>query len=76
VVHAANGPRVQVVVDGTVQTRAVRTGLSADGFVEIVEGLRSGEEVVARAGSFLREGDVVRPVPAQASKTAGNERVR
>ena len=41
-----------------------------------LEGLRSGEEVVARAGSFLRDGDTVRPVPAEKPKTAGNDRVR
>jgi RND family efflux transporter MFP subunit len=76
VVYAAAGPRVQVVVDGKIETRDVRTGLSADGFAEIVEGLRAGEDVVARAGSFLREGDIVRPIPAQAPKTAGNDRVR
>jgi HlyD family secretion protein len=76
VVYASGGPRVQVVADGKVETREVRTGLSADGFVEIVDGLRLGEEVVARAGSFLRDGDIVRPVPAQAPKTAGNDRVR
>jgi len=76
VVYAAGGPRVQVVVDGKVETRAVRPGLSADGFVEVLEGLRSGEEVVARAGSFLRDGDTVRPVAAEKPKTADNDRVR
>jgi HlyD family secretion protein len=75
-VYAAGGPRVQVVLDGKVETRPVRPGLSADGFVEILEGLRNGEEVVARAGSFLRDGDTVRPVLAEKPKTAGNDRVR
>jgi HlyD family secretion protein len=75
-VYAAGGPRVQVVLDGKVETRAVRPGLSADGFVEVLDGLRNGEEVVARAGSFLRDGDIVRPVLAEKPKTAGNDRVR
>jgi RND family efflux transporter MFP subunit len=55
---------VLVVSDGTVQTREVRTGLGDDDDIEITEGLSEGESVVARAGSFLREGDRVRPVPA------------
>jgi HlyD family secretion protein len=49
--------------------------LSAEGFVEVVEGLTAGEFVVARAGSFLRNGDMVRPVPAQdvQNRTASSE---
>ena len=54
------GAKLLVVVDGRVVERRVRTGLTADGFVEIPEGLRAGELVVARAGSFLRDGDAVR----------------
>jgi hypothetical protein len=30
--------------------------------VEVTEGLSEGDVVVARAGSFLRDGDPVRPV--------------
>ena len=59
------------VVDDKVEARRVRTGLSAEGFVEIAEGLAAGESVVARAGSFLREGDVVRPVVADAAPRQG-----
>jgi hypothetical protein len=36
------------------------------GQVEIREGLSEGDIVVARAGSLLREGDPVRPMPASA----------
>src|SRR5207244_4369862 len=60
VVHANDGPRLQVVTDNKVETRRVRVGLSADGFVEIADGLKAGDAVVARAGSFLRDGDLVR----------------
>ncbi|GAB4069100.1 efflux RND transporter periplasmic adaptor subunit [Ancylobacter sonchi] len=53
-----------LVVDGdTVHHRAVKTGLMGDGFVEITEGMTNGENVVARAGGFLRDGDRVSPVP-------------
>lgn len=55
---------VLVVRDGKVASRPVKTGITADGYVELVEGLAEGEQVVARAGSFLRDGDAVTPVAA------------
>ena len=71
IVYDAEGSTVLAVVDDKVEARRVRAGLSAEGFVEIVEGLAAGESVVARAGSFLREGDVVRPVVADAAPRQG-----
>lgn len=53
------GASVQVLNQGQVRTRLVRLGLIGDGFIEVVSGLRDGEQVVARAGSFLRDGDKV-----------------
>jgi HlyD family secretion protein len=55
-------PSVQVVKDGVVETRPVVTGLRAEGRVEIREGLKEGEQVVAVSGSFVRHGDRVTPV--------------
>lgn len=63
-----DGTFVQVVVNDTVQQRAVKTGLQGDGVIEIVEGLKDGEIVVARAGGFLRDGDKVTPVPLDVAK--------
>ena len=54
---------VLVVTDDKVEAREVRTGLSDEDDIEIRSGLSEGERVVARAGSFLRDGDRVRPVP-------------
>jgi HlyD family secretion protein len=59
-----------VVSDGRAQTREVRTGLGDDDDIEITEGLAEGESVVARAGSFLRGGDRVRPVLTTRPQTA------
>ncbi|QIB34098.1 efflux RND transporter periplasmic adaptor subunit [Ancylobacter pratisalsi] len=59
----ADGTYVLVVKDDTVHQRAVVTGLRGEGFIEIAKGLAEGEEVVARAGGFLRDGDRVTPVP-------------
>jgi HlyD family secretion protein len=65
VLYGAEGPTVLAVVNDRVETRRVRTGLSAEAFIEVLEGLKAGELVVARAGSFLRNGDLVRPMPVQ-----------
>lgn len=53
---------VQVVTDGKVRTQEVQLGLRAPTRVEVKNGLAEGDEVVARAGSFLRDGDAVTPV--------------
>ncbi len=73
VLYAADGSAsVLAVSDGRVSARNVETGLSAEGFTELRTGLAAGEAVVARAGSFLRDGDRVRPVlPGAAQAAAG-----
>jgi RND family efflux transporter MFP subunit len=53
---------VLVVAGDRVEARTVRTGLSDDDDIAVRQGLEAGERVVARAGSFLRDGDRVRPV--------------
>jgi HlyD family secretion protein len=67
--RAGSGPGaalVQVVKDAMVETRSVTVGLKADGRAEIREGLAPGETVVALAGTFVRNGDRVTPVPVAA----------
>jgi RND family efflux transporter MFP subunit len=66
----ARNVSVLVVSAGVVRTREVRTGLEDDVHVEIREGLAEGESVVMRAGSFLRDGDRVRPVIANQATAA------
>jgi len=66
VLYGPNGPTVQVVRGNRVETRAIRTGLTANALVEVRKGLVDGDLVVARAGTFLRDGDTVRPVLAPA----------
>jgi len=66
IMYSGTGPVVQVVKDGKVVTRPVVVGLAAGGRTEIKTGLAAGDLVVSRAGTFLREGDAVRPIlPAQ-----------
>jgi len=57
---------VQVVKRDRIETRRVEVGLMSGGQIEIRDGLTEGDDVVARAGALLREGDQVRPV-AQAA---------
>ncbi len=57
------GATLQKVVGGIVETTAVTTGLATEGIIEIKSGLNSGDVVVARAGTFLRNGDKVRAIP-------------
>jgi HlyD family secretion protein len=70
VLYGSNGPTVQVVRGNRVETRAIKTGLAANALVEVREGLAEGDLVVARAGTFLRDGDTVRPVPKAAADKA------
>lgn len=62
VLYTDGGATVQVVRDGKVETRAVKTGHETDGKVAIESGVAEGEMVVAKAGTFLRDGDAVRPL--------------
>lgn len=54
-------PTVQVVKDGVVDTRKVKTGLTDAGLIEVKDGVAEGEMVVSKAGTFLRGGDKVKP---------------
>jgi len=65
VVTTAGEATTQVVVDGKIQTRPIKTGISGRGLVEVVDGVVAGEAVVLRAGTFVRDGDAVTPVEAQ-----------
>jgi RND family efflux transporter MFP subunit len=62
VVFDAEGAFVQVVRDGHVVRSNVKTGLISLGRVEVLQGLSAGDLVVAKAGTFLRDGDAVRAV--------------
>ncbi len=62
VVFDADGAFVQVVHQGRVARRAIETGLISGDLVEVRKGLNEGDVVVAKAGTFLRDGDAVRTV--------------
>ncbi len=57
---------VRKVENGVVRLVPVTVGIQDGPFVEILSGLEAGEQVVAKAGAFVRDGDRIIPVkPAQ-----------
>lgn len=73
VLYAADGAAsVFVVAKDHVEARRIVPGLAAEGFMEIRSGVQADEAVVARASSFLRDGDRVRAVvpPLKAADAA------
>lgn len=59
---------VRQVVDGVVRLIPVETGIQDGQVIEIVSGLAAGDEVVAKAGAYVRDGDRINPVrPEQAA---------
>lgn len=62
ITYARGGAMVQSVKDGRVTTKKVTLGLIGGGRAEIVSGLAEGESVVARAGTFVRDGDAITPI--------------
>ncbi|WP_128560874.1 efflux RND transporter periplasmic adaptor subunit, partial [Methylobacterium crusticola] len=62
-VNGADGPTAYVVTGNHIEARPVTVGLFSEEEVEIRSGLAEADLVVVRAAPFLREGDLVRPVP-------------
>ncbi len=73
--YADTGPTVQVVKDGKVEVRAVKLGLTYGARTEVVSGLTDKDMVVARSGTFLRNGDAVRPIAQTRSEASVDRKV-
>ncbi len=69
VLFDADGPYVLVVRDGIVVERRIVAGLKGHGRLLVAEGIAPDDLVVARAGGFLRDGDRIQPVAADAAVT-------
>jgi HlyD family secretion protein len=61
---SADGTAVLRVKAGVAERVLVKTGIRDGGFVEILDGLSVGDQVVTKAGAFVRDGDRINPVPA------------
>ncbi len=46
----------------TVEQRTITTGLQTPDWVEVTSGLSEGDLVVSKAGTFLRDGDRIKPI--------------
>ncbi|MDE1996667.1 MAG: efflux RND transporter periplasmic adaptor subunit, partial [Rhizobiaceae bacterium] len=57
-----NGSSARKVENGVVKFVDVTTGIQDGAYVEIVSGLKDGDEVVAKAGAYVRDGDHITPV--------------
>ena len=65
VLRDAQGAYVLRLGEGDrLERRSVQTGIAWNAWQEITSGLDEGDEVVARAGAFFSDGDVVRPIRA------------
>lgn len=53
---------VRKVEDGVVRLVPVETGIQDGQFIEILSGIRPGEQAVAKAGAYVRDGDRINPV--------------
>jgi len=56
-------PIVMGIKDGEAQRLPVKTGIREGGWLEVTEGLTEGTVIVTKAGSFVRAGDKINPVP-------------
>ena len=55
------------VKDGVVERVLVTTGIRDGGMVEITGGLAEGDQIVLKAGAFVRAGDRINPVLSPAT---------
>jgi len=69
IMYDAEGAYVLAVEDGRARLKRIRIGITANGYVEVQSGLVDGDSIVARAGTFLRDGDAVRPVTVGGAAT-------
>lgn len=70
VLAETGGTYVLVVLDGVIEKRSVAAGLIWQDRREILTGLAPGDVVVARAGAFFGDGDLVTPIAPTAAAPA------
>ena len=60
--YLTEGTMVQVVLDTTVETRRVKLGLYSTTDIQVLDGVKEGEPVIANAGGSLHDGDRIKPL--------------
>ena len=71
--YQTEGTTVQLVHDDTVETHRVRLGFYSDTAVEVLDGVKQGDLVIANAGTALHDGDQVKPIVADNSSQVGSQ---
>ncbi|KQO75992.1 hemolysin secretion protein D [Rhizobium sp. Leaf262] len=67
VTSGRDGSTTRRVENGVVKQVKVEIGIQDGGYIEIKSGLSAGDVVVEKAGAFVRDGDKINPVPADAA---------
>jgi HlyD family secretion protein len=62
-----HGTTTRLVTDNVVKQVKIETGIQDGAFIEIKDGLKQGDVVVAKAGAFVRDGDRINPVRDETS---------
>ena len=62
---SAGGQAALKVTGDTANLVPVTTGIRDSGWIEILSGLAPGDQIVAKAGAFVRDGDRITPVAAK-----------
>ncbi|MCH9766079.1 MAG: efflux RND transporter periplasmic adaptor subunit [Alphaproteobacteria bacterium] len=62
VIYTSSGPSVLVIKDDIANARRITLGLRAGDQQEVTSGLQEGDVIVAKAGTFLRDGDAVKAI--------------
>lgn len=60
---------VMLVQGAVVSQRMITAGVRDGGWIEVLDGLKVGDNVVTKAGTFVRDGDHINPVVATATDT-------
>ena len=55
---------VMTVKNGVVHRTVITTGIRDGGWVEVMSGLAEGDQIVAKAGAFVTDGDKINPISA------------
>lgn len=62
-----HGTTTRLVTDNVVKQVKISTGIQDGAFIEIKDGLKQGDVVVAKAGAFVRDGDRINAVRDETS---------
>ncbi|MGV8938085.1 MAG: efflux RND transporter periplasmic adaptor subunit [Allorhizobium sp.] len=57
-----NGSTTRRVEDDIIKQVDIETGIQDGSYIQVLSGLKAGDDVVAKAGAFVRDGDRIAPV--------------